>query len=211
MLAALGLVLAITVIFTVGTAMHSLPVILKQPEGAQTCAEKLMHAVCSGDYDTVSQCLQGNPDFTVPKELDNPAADLMWDAYRRSFTYRFLTDTYADDTGLAIDVAITCLDLSAVLESTQKHAQTILKHRVARAEDAAEIYDENQHFREELLVEVMRNATVEALQEHADRREVTALTLHMLYEQGQWWVAADVELLQILSGDIVLLNKNDTK
>lgn len=207
LLATFGLVLAIAVLVTVGTAMQADPVMLKRPEEAQACAEKLMAAVCAGDYDTASQFLYGDPDFAIPTEMDEPAADLMWDAYRKSFSCKFLTDTYADDMGLATDVAITCLDLSAVIKSTQAHAKTLLNRRIDRAESTSEIYDGNQEYREEILTEILRNATIEALQECAEDREVTALTLHMVYDQEQWWVMAETELLQVLSGDIVLLKR----
>lgn len=207
LLTVIGLLLAIAILITVATAMQSDPVMLKCPEEAQACVEQLMAAVSAGDYPTVSRLLYGNPDFTIPSDLQNPAADLMWDAYRKSFTCKFLTNIYTDETGLAADVALTCLDLSAVLESTHSHAKTLLKRRVDRAKSTSEIYDDDQNYREDVIAEVMRSAAAEALQECADIKKVSALTLHMVCEQGQWWVIPDAELLQVLSGDIVLLSK----
>ena len=114
-------------------------------------------------------------------------------------------DCYATDAGLAQDVTFTCLDFSSVTASLQSRAQELLVQRVAEAEgteDADTIYDEKGDYREDFVMDVLYDAAVAALEEDAATMN-TELTVSMTYQDGKWWIIADKNLLDAISGGIL--------
>ena len=76
------------------------------------------------------------------------------------------------------------------------------RQRVAEAEDPGEVYDENNDYREDLVMEVLQTAAREALQ--SDAREISwEITLNLVYENGQWWIMPEQTLLEAISGGIL--------
>ena len=183
---------------SIGTA----PVLAKQPESAQERVVTLMDAVCSSDYDTVSAQLLGQPQLGLDREASDTVGDLLWDALEDSRSYAIAGDCYATNTGLAWDVELTCLDLNSVTANLRQRSQALLELRVEAAEDTAEVYDENNEYREEFVMDVLYDAAVEALEE--DAQTVTySFTLNLTYANGQWWIKPESALLEAISGGIV--------
>lgn len=178
------------------------PVLLSPPDEAKSQAEALMDAVCQGDYEGASACLWGNPSLGVDRKAADEVGILIWDAFTDSISYELVGDCYATDSGLAQDVEMTYMDIAAVTAQLRDRSQVLLEQRVERAEDTSEIYDENNDYREEFVMDVLYDAAVQALKE--DAQELTVeLTLNLSYQNGQWWVVADNELLDAISGGIL--------
>lgn len=201
LLTALGLALAIGTIGIVILAVQASPVMLKRPEAAADRAAALMDAVCGGDYETASGMMYGRPSLGARPEDSSPAVDLLWDAFLESLEYEFLGDCYASDSGVAIDVSIRSLDVSGVVDGLDSRAQALLNQRILTAEDSTEIYDENNNFRQELVAEILQEAVRQALEENKKYQQIT-ISLHLIFEQGEWWVMPEAGLLNVLSGSI---------
>ena len=78
----------------------------------------------------------------------------------------------------------------------------MLEKRVEEAADISEVYDENNEYREEFVMDVLYEAARQALEEDAVTRTVE-LTIQLVYSEGQWWVVADSALLDAISGGIL--------
>ena len=200
-LTALGLAAVVGAIWIVALALPAEPVMLLQPEGAVDRAKDMMHAVCSGDYERASGMLYGRPSLGTCPEDGSPSVNLLWDAFLESLEFDIAGDCYATDTGLAIDVNVRSLNIFGVMEGLDGRAQTLLSQRIAAAKDSAEIYDEDNHFREELIAEVLQEATQQALEENKQYQTQT-IPLHLIYDGGQWWVMPDSDLMNVLSGSV---------
>ena len=199
LLTALGVVLSIGTIWLVSFGISASPRMLMRPDAAYQRAKGMLDAVCAGDYETASGFLYGSPSLGRPPEDSSPAVDLLWEAFRGSLEYEFSGDCYVADTGVAVDVKIRSLDLSVAVEGLGNRAQTLLQERVAAAEDRAEIYDTQNNYRQELIDQVLLEAARQTLEENRQYQEHT-LSLHLIPDQGQWWVMPEAGLLEVLSG-----------
>ena len=197
----LGLALAAG---TVWLSLHSLnaaPVLVFQPEAAEEQAQALMTAVEKGDYTTAGNLMYGCPDLGADHDAADRVGQLIWSVFQRSFDYEFTGEFYATDSGVARDVKISALDISGVTENWGVLSQNLLTQRMEQAEDMSEIYDENNEYREDFVMDVLYDAVLQALGEDAEYIE-QEITLNMVYEQGQWWIVPDHALLQAISGGV---------
>ena len=80
--------------------------------------------------------------------------------------------------------------------------QPELEQRVLDAVDVSEIYDENNEYREDFVMSVLKDAVADALEEDAKKMTVE-LTVNLSYQNGKWWVVADEALLDAISGGIL--------
>lgn len=202
LLAAIGLSAAAAAVFLCVKFVDAKPVLLTPPDVARSKVIMLMNAVSEGDYEEASQAIYGTPDLGVDREAADEVGVLIWDAFEGSVTYELLGDCYTTDQGLAQDIAITCLDVTSVTENLKTRSQTMLEQRVAEAEDVSDIYDENNEYREDFVMTVLRDAVVDALEEDA-RKMTVELTVNLSYQDGKWWVVADEALLDAISGGIL--------
>ena len=193
--AALGIYLAIH-------NMNASPVLVRQPEEAKHQVVSMLDALCRRDYDAVSAALYGTPDLGLGREAQDTVGQLVWDAFMGSVRYELVGEFYATDSGVAQNVVITGLEMGSVTENLKERSQKLLEQRVAEAEDPGEVYDENNDYREDLVMDVLYEAAQQALQE--DVRYVTReVRLNLVYENGQWWVLPETALLRAISGGLV--------
>lgn len=178
------------------------PVLLTAPEAARTQITRTMDALCQGDYDTAGENLHGNPDLGMTREAAEPVGALVWDAFVESFAYELSGDCYTTDGGLAQDVVIRGLDIDSVTENLGARSQALLEQRVENAENPAQLYDENNDFREDLVMEVLFEAARQALEQDAEEK-TWEITVNLVYENGQWWILPENALLEAISGGIL--------
>lgn len=184
------------------SSMNAEPVMVKEPSAARERVVALMDAVCASDYKTVSAQLSGQPDLGLDRESANAVGVLLWNALEDSRSYAIVSDCYATNTGVAWDIRLTCLDLSSVTANLRERSQALLEQRVKEAVDISEIYNENNEYREEFVMDVLYDAAVEALAEDADQTTYS-FTLNLVYANGEWWITPDAPLLQAISGGIL--------
>lgn len=197
----LGIILAVGTVYVSLNALNAPPIMIRQPKGAVDCAELLMHTICDGDFEKAGKLLYGSPSLgSAPEKGENPEG-MIWDAFISTISYEFPGECYASGSGVTLDVQVRSLDISSVTDSLTVRAQTLLNERVAKAVDVKEIYDENNNYREDFVAAILRDATADALKEDAKLREKT-ITLHLVYENGQWWVVPTAALLDLISGSV---------
>jgi hypothetical protein len=97
---------------------------------------------------------------------------------------------------------VTTLDVAAVTAYIEAHARTNIETRAQAAEDYDAVFDENDEYRKEFIQEVLRDTTNQALIQVTDQI-TTDVTLHLVWSDGQWWVASNEGLLNAVSGGIV--------
>lgn len=175
------------------------PILLEQPEAAIAQVTGMMDAVCEGDYDNASTYLLGTPSLGVAEKPENIVGAMLWDAFLDSTEYRLTGDCYTTDVGVAQNISFTYLDTASVTANLRQQAEKLLNRRVEEAEDVSEIYDENNNYKEEIVIEALQEAVETALLEDAKTVTVT-LTVNLKYQNGQWWVVVDNALLDAFSG-----------
>ena len=178
------------------------PVLLAPPEEAKLQVQGLMDAVCAGDFKGASAYMQGQPDLGVDREATDPVGILIWNAFCDSMSYELVGDCYGTEAGLAQDLTISCLDITSVTSVLKDRSQAMLEQRVEEAENLDDVYDEDLQYREDFVMDVLYDAAVEALEEDSVTM-TTDLTVNMVYQNEQWWIIADRNLLDAISGGIL--------
>ena len=202
LLAAIGLIAAAAAIFLSMHFVDAKPMLLTPPDVARGKVIMLMNAVAEGNYEEASQAIYGTPDLGVDREAGDDVGVMIWDAFEGSVTYELKGDCYTTDQGLAQDLSVTCLDVTSVTANLKERSQKLLEHRVATAEDMSEVYDDNNDYREDFVMQVLYDATVQALNQ--DAKTVTSdVTINMIYENGQWWIVSDPALLSAITGGVL--------
>ena len=198
----IGIVAAVVAVNMGLTNRNADPVLLATPEAASQQVTGLMEAVCSGDFATASTYLQGQPGLGVDREATDEVGILIWEAFCDSMSYELVGECYATEEGLSQNVALTCMDVTSVTAVLKERSQALLEQRVDEAEDLEDVYDENLQYREDFVMDVLYDAAVLALKQDA-KTMTTELTLNLSYQNEQWWIAADRELLDAISGGIL--------
>ncbi len=178
------------------------PLLLTSPEAARNQLTQTMDALCEGDYGTAGETLYGKPNFGMDREAAEPVSALVWDAFLESLSYELAGECYTTDSGLAQDVVLQGLDIASVTANLGQRSQDLLTQRLQEAENPSELYDENNDFREDLVMEVLYEAAQDALEEDAAMK-TWEITVNLVYEGGQWWVKPETALLEAVSGGIL--------
>ena len=178
------------------------PVLIAPPEEATHQVIGLMDAVCAGDFSAASTYLQGQPDLGVNREASDPVGVLIWNALCDSMSYELVGECYATEEGLAQNVTISCMDIASVTATLKERSQVLLEKRVEEAENFNDVYDEKLQYREEFVMEVLYDAATDALAEDATTMTMD-LTVNMIYQNETWWIIADRNLLDAISGGIL--------
>lgn len=202
LLAAIGLSAAAAAIFLSTTFVNTKPMLLTPPDVARSKVIMLMNAVVEGNYEEASQTIYGTPDLGVDRQASDEVGIMIWEAFEGSVTYELQGDCYTTEQGLAQDLSITCMDVTSVTTNLKERSQKLLEQRVTEAEDISDVYDENNEYREEFVMEVLHDAVRDALEEDVKTMTVH-LTVNLSYQEGKWWVVADEALYNAISGGIL--------
>ena len=197
-----GLVIAAGTVWLSLEYKDALPMLLEPAEEAQERVETLMDAVCAGEYELAGSLILGNPQLGVDRDAADAAGVLIWNAFADSLAYEMVGECYTTETGVAQKVTFSCLDVRSVTKNLKVRAQTLLEERVRDAEDVSEVYDENNEYREDFVMEVLFDAVEDALQQDSQQMH-TEFTVNMVYQDGDWWIISDNALMAAISGGIV--------
>ena len=184
------------------TYMQASPVLVEQPMAAIEQADALLDAVCRADMSKAGSMFYGRPSLGVDRDPADAVGNLLWGAFVESLEYELVSQCYATDSGVALDVSITALDLDSVTSTMKERSQVKLEQRVAAAKDADDVYDENGDYREDFVMQVLYDSTVDALAQDA-RTTTKQVTLSLVYDDGQWWVMPESQLLDAISGGLL--------
>lgn len=182
--------------------LNATPVVLNRPQAAQEQVRSMLDCVSAGDYNGAGQLMYGTPSFGPERQAAEEVSVLLWEEFSDSISYELVGECYAVDTGLAQNVRITCLDFASVTQNLKPRFQVLLEQRIAQAEDVSELYDEQNNYREDMVMELLKTATEDSIREDAAMvtREVT---VKLIYDQGQWWILPDDALLDVITGGIL--------
>lgn len=194
-----------TAVAGIGLSFHfqnAKPILLKRSPGIQERVVTMMDAVCAGDYTTAGQQMYGTPSFGPNRDAAEEVSKLYWAAFSESMSYELTGDCYAEGDRVAQKVRITCLDFDSLTENLRSRFQVLLEQRVANAQDVSELYDDNNNYREDMVMELLLQAAEECLRE--DTKMVTVeVTVRLTYDQDQWWIIPQEELLKAITGGIL--------
>lgn len=198
----LGIAIAVLAVFLCVLCAQEEPALITPAQDARKAAVALLDAVCEGDFTQAGELLSGSPSLGVNRQPDSQVGAMVWDAFVSSLSYDLTSECYGSGSGVAVDVRFTYMDIGSATANLQQRSQILLAQRVEDAEDTAEIYDDNHEYREDFVMDVLYTAAQEALEQDA-RLRTESFTLHLIFEDGSWWVVPDQALLHAISGGIL--------
>lgn len=173
--------------------------VLELPREAVSCSEDFARALNDGNLEAAAQYIYGQPDLGVDMVPENPESALLWEAFRDSIAVELKEDWTVEQGSLVRTCSITTLDVSVVVGKLRERVPSVLDRRIASAQNLAEIYDEQNNYREELIAQVLQEALQQALAQDAESM-TRDVTLKLVNRDGHWWVVPHQNLLQILTG-----------
>lgn len=197
-----GLILAAGGIFVSFASLNAEPVLVSEPVEAAGRVTELMDAIVACDYQKASSLIYGNPQLGLDREPADEVGVMLWKAFTESQAYELKGSCVADNSGLTQQVVMTYLDISSVTANLADRSQAILTQRIENAENLDEIYDTNHEYREDVVMDALKEAVTMALKEDAKQTSVE-LTLNLIYRNKQWWVVSNSQLMSAISGGIV--------
>lgn len=197
-----GLLAAAAAVVLSLSSIHAEPVLLENSEHAREQVIAMLDRVCAGDYEGAGAMMRGKPSLGADRDAADEAGVVLWDAFVSSISYELEGECYATDSGIAQDVNITMLVLDSVTASLRQRTQDLLQQRLEEAEDVSQIYDENNNFREDVVMDALLEAMEAAIGEDA-AYETVQITVNLVCTRGQWWIVPDDALLEAISGGIL--------
>lgn len=194
-----GLLVSLCTLFVLIYGTTHGPTLLVENSVILDAADQVMSCAASGDYSTLEPLLYGAPTLGDAPEADNSAQGLIWKAYLDSIQYSFPETPYAVDSKIALDVCVTCLDISAITDSLHDIAPKLMADKAAQITEVAVVYDEDNNYQEAFLAEVMAESAAQALESSSITMEQT-MTLQFVRSNGTWQLLPSDEFLQFLSG-----------
>lgn len=179
----------------------AMPVLVEPSQEALGTASEMLQAVADGEYEKAGSMILGMPDLGVNREADGQVGQILWNAYQQSLEYTVVGEPFTTADGIAVRYSVRYLDISAVAANLRTHSQTLLEKRVDEAEELSDVYDENNDYREDVVMEVLYDAAELALKENAAYIE-KEFTVNLVYRGGKWWVLLDDGLLAAITGGL---------
>lgn len=198
--ALLGVILLIATVALSFATRNTPTLLVRTSPKATQCTQDFMDAIECEDYAAAGALLAGQPQLDPASESGSALSDLLWEAYHSTFSYEFTSECYATETGLCRDVRITALDIPAVASILEERTPKLLEQRVATT-DGNLVYDENNNYREDFVMDVLHDCTASIL---AKEQPCTSwdITLHLDFQDGQWQILPEPVLLNVISGSM---------
>lgn len=197
--AVLGTVLMLSAAVVCFTALDASPKVTETPDGAIACADALIQALDEGDLEKAAQLMYGQPDLGAAGAPSDTAAAQLWEKFRQDLACVSAGKLYLQGSDFLRDIQVTVLDVTGITQAVQPRAKALLEKKVAQAENMEELYDAENHFRQDLIDQVMDQALKEAMEQ--DARYLTYdVTVKLVFRDEKWWAVPDAQLLEALSG-----------
>lgn len=199
--AVLALVTAVGGVCFIFANRNAQPVLVTPSQGALDTAQRLMDAVSAGDYATAGSLMLGCPDMGVDRNADSPVGRLVWKAYQDSVTFAPVGECFATEQGIGQRYTVRYLDMAAVTANLRVYSEALLELRVQQAKDVSEVYNANNEYREDVVMDVLCDAAEKALKRDAAFVETT-FTVNLVYRDGKWLAIPDGELMKAITGGL---------
>ena len=182
-----GIILALLTLTVILLGINSTPAIAMEPQVLVDAAAQTLDCVRTGDYDALGQMLHGAPNLgDSPKDTDDLESMILM-TFLQSIRYQIIPDFRASDSGISLDVQITCMDIPALSSAMQEIVPDLMNQIANEKGDENLVYDENHNYLDSFLTEVLYTAAQQILADDPQTME-TVLTLELVQSNGRWQV-----------------------
>ena len=198
---ALAMAVAAFAVYLATRFPGSSPRLLSEADDPALAAGEFLEALSVGDYGAAAGYLQGRPALGLDRLPDTEPERLLTEAFRESWQWT-AGDIWHKDAEARLPVEFTALDITKLTAGLEEDVLDILALWLASAQRMEELYNEDNTWREDVVL----RATVVALQNRLAHEEeylsTTRLTLQLRWEEPQWVIVADDTLYAVLAGEV---------
>ena len=104
----LGILLMVATAAVSIASRNAQPRMLESPEAASAQAQRMMDALCAGDYEAAQSCIYGQPDLGAG-EPEDAVSRLLWDAFTDSLSLSTILENATVTSMLSLSMGTTTL------------------------------------------------------------------------------------------------------
>lgn len=200
LLGAAALITACAALLLCLSALGSPPLYLSAKGSAEEVSALFMDSLCAGDYDrAAAYCSTALPEENAPADDD---AAMIYAALRESLAWEQAGEVQQKGFRAMVPVRLHHLDMTTLTEGLKEEVNAILAVYVEQAASAADIYNDDGSYRDEVVMRAWNEALETRLSRKDDYMTSTLLPLYLSAGDGSWKAAADEALLRALSGGL---------
>lgn len=177
------------------------PRLLSEPDDPAQAAGIFLDALCAGDYDTASACIQGQPSLGLDTLPETQPERLLTEAFRESWQWS-AGAIWHKDAEARLPVEFTALDLTKLTSGLDEEVLTILAGWLESAQRLEELYTRDNTWRPEAVMRATEAALRNRLTKPGEYLSTTRLTLLLRWEDQRWVIVPDEMLYAVLSGEV---------
>ena len=194
-----GMVLSLLTLSVTVYGMNSTPAMAMHADVVVNAVEETLDCVRSGDYNALGQMLYSAPDLGEAPTATDDLESLILLTFLNSIQYQIGSEIRTSDSGVSVDVHITCMDISALSSAMQEIVPDLMNKIANEKGDEKLVYDENHNYREDFIDQVLRTAA-ELVLADAPQTMDRDLTLELVQSNGRWQVVPTDAFVKLLSG-----------
>ena len=181
-------------------AAANIGTLVAKPTGdPQETVEGFFDNLIGGNYSEAYACLSDYSDLGLQNEPGTEEGRLIYDALRKSWSYTITEPCTQEKLKASQRLSLRYLDLNAVEEDAASRVDEIL-NGIVQSRSMAEVYDENNNYRQEVTDEVYLTALSQTLEKASSFYKVSDFTVNLTYDGGKWLMATSPELISALLG-----------
>lgn len=163
-------------------------------------AAAFLNTLCSGDYAAASACVLGGlPAENAPTEED---AAKLYAAVRESWAWESAGETIVSGTNAVKNIRFSYLDVNSLTAGMNADVNTLLAQYVEAAGKASEVYNDDNSYREEVVLRAWNEALDARIAEAADHIVTVPMELELTYADSAWQVIGSDTLLRAMAGGL---------
>ena len=159
-------------------------------------------SVCAEDYSAAYECLSGYDTLGLENIPEDTYAAAFWKIVRSNTSWEALSGT-VNGTEASMQVSVISPDLNQLVEGLGDDVNARIEERVEEAATTDGIYDEENNFLQEFVLEVYDEVLTERLKQASYPTMTTTVTVYLIYTDSVWKIVPDTELMNALTGGAV--------
>ena len=168
-------------------------------EDAKTSAERFLDYCVTDNEEAAMEMLSSEEPLFVTFKDEGETEKYIFNTLRQSLSYRLDGTAAMNGTHASVPATVTYLNLSSLSPDLSDKVNSLLKDKVENSRKA-EVFDENNEYRPDVLNMLYEEAVVGILQTPDKYLEESSFDLEMDYKDGEWKIAPNAALKLALAG-----------
>ena len=178
------------------------PVNLTQLPDPMETVETFFDGVCAQDYAPAYACLDGYETLGLENVPEDPHAAALWAIVRNGSSWKALSPSTVNGTEASVRVELVSPDLNLLTEGLDGDVNARISQKVEEAVSIEGIYDEEENYLPEFVLEVYDEVLRERLEQSSYPTRSDEIEVRLTYRDRRWLILPDSTLMDALCGGV---------